>query len=504
MRRITACVLGVLVLLSGCFFTAFAQNDSSAAEYTYPQADVLLIDLVIQPSRYLQMTHSMERKKYPAVVSINGEPAREIGVRARGSMSLDDGMNFASKRIPMELIFDYSDPDGKFRENASLKLINSYTPAKLLTQLIAMQTFSYLGVPAPRIQPAFLRINDVDFGLYLAIEDLNEDFVRNHFGTGTLFRRFNMREQYSGEDVTSQATVTFESVNMKIKADHGTETVRRYEQSRLRGESVEQYLDVDALLRFLACEVFMFDQDGIQYLKNCYFLEHDGKISALPWDQSVVFNVFRTTLREGETYWFYEDQYAINTRFYSQLLQNEAYHARYRQYLRQLNDDFLDPDKFLPWLEEYIRALSPYFQRDNSIGLYSEHIAQDLTTGNELYNDLFGNLLLTFQVYHDETDEILDGKADWYYYPDGLSAVSEGPEFENLEARIYGTDHSIIFRICGNYWKLRRAAVFGKYGPAIWGTGGVFAAVFLLAVTAVRMPKGKSTRGSPRAKEGET
>ena len=503
MRRITASVLGVLFLLSVCCFSAFAQAQSTAADYTYPPQEVLLIDLVIQPYRYLSMTHSTQRRKHPAVVSINGGPAQRIAVRVRGAMSLDDGMNFASKRIPMELLFDDSDPDGKFQGNASLKLINCYTPAKLLTQLIAMQTFRYLGIPTPRMQPAFVRINDVDFGLYLALEDLNEDFVRQHFGSATLYRRFNMREQISGEEAAADSGVTLENVKMKVKADHGVQTLQMYERSRARGESILPYLDADELLRFLACEMFVFDQDGIQYLKNCYFAEHDGKLSALPWDQSVVFNVFQTDRRDDETFLYYEQQYRVGTVMYDQLLRNEESVARYRQYIRQLNDGFLNPDTFLPWLEQYIRFLSPYFQRDNSIGLRSAHMAQDLMSGTNLYDDMSGNLLLTFRVYHDQTDAILSGKADWYSIPDGMSAGAEDPETEADEMRVYGTDHSIVYRICSNYWKKCRQAYYQENASAIGKTGAALAAVFLLTVLSVKMPKGKKPRGSPREKEGE-
>ena len=502
MRRVTACVLAILFLLSGCPFTAFAA-DGSAAAYAYPQDDVLQIDLVMQPYHYLYLTHSRRRKEHPAVVSIDGGPVQEIAVRVRGTMSLDDGMNFASKRIPMELCFDYYNSGEKlYRNNSSLKLINCITPARLLVQLIAMQAFRFLGVPTPRMQPAFVRINDVDFGLYLAVEDLNEDFVRDHFGTGSLYRKFNGRELENGEVDTTDAQVAFDGVQMKVKVDQGTETIRHCAQSLSRGESIEPYLDTDELLRFLACEMFVFDKDGIQYLKNCYFLEYDGRLSALPWDQSEAFLAFHEDVHDGGLYPDYEDRYRQNTAIYRELLQNDAYYAQYRAYVRKLNDEFLNPDIFLPWLESYIRYLSPFFQRDNSIGLRSAHMAADLTSGTGLYGGMSGNLLQTFRVYHDQTDEILSGQAERYTVPDGLS-VGDDSRSKAQEAQIYGTDHSIVFRICTNYWKMRRQAYLQKYETAITVSGGLFAAVFLLTVVSVKMPKGKKPRGSP-AKEGET
>lgn len=468
-----------IVLLSS--FSAFFAH--GADEYVYPEPEVLQIDLVMHPSRYLRMIRSDEKQKQEAVVCMDeGEP-QTIGVQVRGRSSLREGMESASKRIPMELCFDYADPDGTFRGNPSLKLINCLTPARLVTQLVAMQAFAFLDVPAPRTTPAFIRINDTDFGLYLAVEDLNEAFMQNNFGGGSLYRPVSERD-----DPDSRMSDLFEWIDMVAKVDAGHDTIRRYTQARSCGADAEAFLDVDECLRYMACEAFVTNDDCfITNNHNFYVADDHGKLKLTVWDQDCVFTAFSegTSLKKIE-YWAEK-----NNRCYQYLMQNEAYFARFRQYVRQLNDEFLDPDMFLPWLENYIRVLAPYFRRDPTIQMRSDDPFADLTTGNKLYNTLSGNLLLTFRTYHDQLGAQLSGEADGFSIPQGMTIESGELRTDEEVQALRTDDRSVIFRVCAGYWRLRRQTILQNDGKALAAIGAFFALVFAATVFCVYRPAHK-------------
>lgn len=477
MRR-ALCLLCCLLLLPS--FLAFFAVGTDAQAYVYPEPEVLQIDLILQPSRYLRMIHSAEKQKYDAVVCMNeGEP-QPIGVQVRGASSLREGLDMASKRIPMELCFDYADPDGTFRGNPSLKLINCLTPARLMTQLVAMQAFAFLDVPAPRITPAFIRINDTDFGLYLAVEDLNEAFVRNCFGgASSLYRPISEKD-----DRNSRTVYPFEWIDLVAKVDCGSNTIVRYTEARDRGEDAETFLDVDEFLRYMACEAFVMNDDGfLTGNRNFYLADDRGKLQMVAWDQDDVFTAFS----EFDSLEEYE-RFADNNLCFRYLMQNETYRSRYRQYMRELNDGFLDPDAFLPWLENYIRVLAPYFRRDTTIARRSDEPLADLTTGNDLYNTLFGNLPLTFRTYHDQLGAQLSGGADGFSIPQGMTIESNEMKTDEEQKGYKSDGRSIIFRVCAGYWRLRRQAFLQNDGKATIWIGVLFALVFAATLICVYHP----------------
>ena len=471
-RRAFCLLCCAAVLLSVLFFSA-----SAADGYAYPKPEVLQIDLIMQPYRYLKMTHSMEKQKYDAVVCMNeGEPLK-IGVQVRGDRSLKEGMDMPSKRIPLELCFDYADPDGTFRGNPSLKLINCLTPARVLTQLIAMETFAFLDIPTPNTTPAFIRINDTDLGVYLAVEDINEAFAQNHFGGASLYRPVS-----TIRDTDESMRFSFDMITMTAKVDCGSETVERYIEASNSGKNVESFFDTDEFLRFMACETFLMNVDGFLYNnRNFYLADDHGKFKLLPWDKDDVFPVFE----DLENYATVE-HHANKT--FQLLMENETNFARYRDYIRKLNDEFLNPDTFLPWLEEYIEVLSPYFQRDKTIRMGSDNVKADLTTGNELFNTLCGNLPLTFKTYHDEADAVLAGKEDTFYIPEDMTLA---PYECETDAARWKSGFVIPFRICAGYWRLQRQALWKSGGTAISAILVLFALVFVCTILAVFRPMHK-------------
>lgn len=466
------CLLCCLLFLPSAFFFSAGAADA----YDYPEPEVLQIDLVMQPYRYLRMIHSSEKQKYEAVVSINGGEMQQIGVQVRGSGSLKEGMEMPSKRIPMELCFDYADRNGTFRGNPSLKLVNCLTPARVLTQLVAMEAFAFLGIPTPRVTPAFIRINDTDFGVYLAVEDLNEAFAEDRFGSGaSLYRPLSPKD---GPEETE--TFLFDLVPMVTKTDGGSDTIDRYVEARERGEDLEPFYDVDEFLRFMACETFILNDDGfIFYDRNFYLADDHGKLKLLPWDKDDVFSMF-TDLKG-----YREMESRCNTLF-QKLTENGAYYAKYVEYIRRLNDEFLRPDRFLPWLESYIRLLSPYLERDGTIQKFSDDVLAELTTGNALYNTMTGNLLLTFQTYHDQAEAVLDGRAESFSIPPGAALTLYQDEHA---AEPESGGRSVIFRVCAGYWRLQRQAFLHSEGKTTLVIGVFFAAVFILTLICVYRPR---------------
>ena len=475
-NRIPACVLCVLLLHTLLFFSSGAQD-----AYAYPQPEVIQLDLYIQPYRYHRLISSGIKEKHPAFVSVDGGDLQQIDIQIRGESSLESGMGLPSKRLPYELLYGAQYARKSFVENPTVKLINSFTPANLIMQLVAMRAFEYLDIPTPKTVPAFVRINNTDFGLYLVAEAVNETFAEKHFGVcGSIYRLTDPADGFD-PDISS------ERFWLTTKTALGDDTIRGLQQAIQKGEDLERYLDVDEALRFLACETFLFNTDGFMNTDhNTYLCDANGKIVLIPWDEDLVFQVFPETTgadtRIGIRSFNSNRKPLVNL-----LLSNRVYRQQYRHYIRMLNEKFLDPEFFLPWLEQEIRFLAPYFQRDRTILYLTDDVYTQLTQGNELYGGLDGNLLLTLAEYHDQLQQQLEDPQACFQknYPvrtwtsDACSALLQ---------KQFAEGYKIESEICENYWRMRRQFYLQEYGSSLGVCGCLFILVFFIAVLAVYKP----------------
>ena len=337
-----------------------------------------------------------------------------------------------------------------------------------------MQAFAFLGVPAPWLQPAFIRINDTDFGLYLAVEDVNDDFMHNHFGDGSLYRCENAERAVVGH-------------GLYAKVDHGSEAIERLFDVMDQEGDVGVCLDVDEALRFFACETFLYNTDGLAVNKNAYLCESDSGFVLVPWDEEDSFNVFDTDAQSGKRIRSFEEKAALLFRL---LLRDESRRDRYYAYIRRLNDEFLNPDTFLPWLENYIRFLAPYFRRDPTILYNPDDIVAELTQGDGIFNSMTGNLLLSFREYHDQLNEQFHDPDACFHVESSRIQTWSDEELQKMNDK-YLASGKLRRRICAGYWRIRRQAYFEMYGRQTIVIGAAFAAVFTAALCAVFVPRSK-------------
>lgn len=510
-KRKQLCRKGISVLLccftavSVCLAAVYAEPDTDlkvGSGYQYPKTEVMQLDIVMKPKDFWKMSHvSVQnkedahserlddiKKKYDAFVSVNGSEFQEVCVRLRGSSSLDIGLIKPIKRLPFEICFDHVNPNGAYNGNPSLKLISCDSPAGLFTELIAMETFRFMGIPTPEITPAFVRINDQDFGVYLAVEDTNAAFVHKYYdGTGSLYS-----VKHVNDDEVFYESVLFEV--LKIKVDHGNDTMDQMEKAAAQGKTIEPFLNVDEFLRFLACEAFIYDLDGVCQMHNFILYDDHGRFEMIPWDKDLVFQVFSET--EIRSLSQYNNRLSPALSQITQLPENRA--ALYR-YIQSLNDTFLDPATFLPWLQQIIRAVCPYMQRDAAFSRKSDHIYEDLTTKRNLFNGTEGNLLLSFKTIHEQIQLQLQDETATYHIPSNCT-VSDAKNSIKEPKKDYRYGRQEVLRICAGYWKLSRQVFWQEYGMLTIYIGGVF--ILFLCISIISTHISKIGARSPKTREG--
>ena len=137
-------------------------------------------------------------------------------------------------------------------------------------------------------------------------------------------------------------------------------------------EEIEEVLDVDQALRFIAASGLILHLDNyIGVGHNNYIYEAGGKFTILAWDTNMAFGTFNQGIRKEGLINFYIDQptagplnrYPIVDR----LLKHKPYFDRYIGYVKELMDGAFSLDVILPRIDQLVEMVRPYARADTEM-----------------------------------------------------------------------------------------------------------------------------------------
>jgi uncharacterized protein (TIGR03437 family) len=248
---------------------------------------------------------------YPAQFNWNGQIVANAGIRSRGSGSRSEA------KPNLKVAFDKYDSKQQFFGLVSVILKANNQDASLLREVITMNLYRRMGVPAPREAPARLYINGEFFGAYTLVEAIDEAFLLRNFGedTGYLYDWEETRTdvgyhfEYLGPDPASYSPLMWVPSNHKKDPDPAVieAMVRAINQSSDAGfeEAVSQYLDLKQFMTYIAVEKFVGEWDGVLGLNfgmsnfNSYRFAGTTLFQFLPWDKDLSFSWDRHPIMDG-------------------------------------------------------------------------------------------------------------------------------------------------------------------------------------------------------------
>lgn len=301
-----------------------------------------------------------EDKEYvECSVTIDGEKIEDVGIRAKGKSSLDRVSSSNSNRYSFKIEFDQYDDSKNYHGLDKLNLNNIISDPTYMKDYIVYQAMDEFGVDAPLCSYAYITVNGEDWGLYLAIEGVEESFLQRNYGSnyGELYKpdstnkekdnlqdddNFNTKDaqNQTNQDVPVNKTAN-PDFNMEetpkqaapngggdMKGDIGSDDVKlKYiddnpesysnifenaktdvteaDQQRLiaslkalnQGENIEEIVDVDKVIRYFVVHNFVCNGDSYTgtSVHNYYLYEEDGKLCMIPWDYNEAFGTFNNS-----------------------------------------------------------------------------------------------------------------------------------------------------------------------------------------------------------------
>ena len=203
--KIVAAVMAAAVCLCLCAvafsgqLTAWAGDKGIAQEYEtalFDTSSILSVNIQMDEADWNDMLENATAEAYyQCNVEVNGTMFYQVGIRPKGNTSLSAIANDdTTDRYSFKLEFDhYVDGQTCFGLD-KLILNNNYADATNLKEALIYDMYQYLGADASLYNYAKISVNGEYWGVYLALEGVEDSFQLRNYGTesGELYKPESM------------------------------------------------------------------------------------------------------------------------------------------------------------------------------------------------------------------------------------------------------------------------------------------------------------------------
>ena len=353
------------------------------------------------------LTNAAAEEYYQCDVEIGGTTFYRVAIRPKGNTSLTSiASDPTTDRYSFKLEFDhYVDGQTCFGLD-KLILNNNYADATNMKEALIYDMYQYLGADASLYNYAKISVNGEYWGVYLALEAVEDSFLLRNYGVqdGELYKPDSMniggggdpggdfkaddmdfenmtppdmdREDapqppdssgerpaenfdfpdgkggfsmsgggadlnYTDDELDSYETIWDGEITDTTKADH--KRVVTALKNISEGNDLEDYMDVDNLLRYMAVHVFSVNEDSLSGMMahNYYLYEAGGKLNLIPWDYNLALGGMGRSNDATSVVNSAIDNAFSGTNFFDTLMADETCHSRYYAYLQQLVSEYI-------------------------------------------------------------------------------------------------------------------------------------------------------------------
>lgn len=374
--------------------------------------EVMSIDITMDEDEFNTMLDSaLSEEYYVCDVEINGETVHNVAIRPKGNTSLMSiAMDDTTDRYSFKLEFDHFVDGQTCYGLDKLILNNNYADATNMKEAIIYDMFQFLGADASLYNYAAVYINGEYWGVYLALEGVEDSFMLRNYGTqdGELYKpelmgmgggegfempsgfdlsdmpappegfdpenmpappdfgdfdpenmpdfgemggAFSMGANgsdlnYTDDDPDSYSTIWDNEVTGTSSGDH--RRVVTAIKNINEGTDLEKYLDTDNILRYMAVHTFAVNMDSLSgnMFHNYYLYEYNGQLNIFPWDYNLSFGGMGMSADATDMVNDAIDTPFDGTDFFDALLENEEYLEIYHGYLDQLVNEYVKSGRF--------------------------------------------------------------------------------------------------------------------------------------------------------------
>ncbi len=225
-------------------------------------------------------------------VLYDGELVDSVGVRFKGFSS------YWGSDVKKSIKLDFNEfVSGKKLDGLKkLNLNNGEGDPSVNRDFICFNTMRQNGVRAPRVAHARVYLNDIYWGLYTVVEQIDDTFLKNNFqdGSGNLFKNIGWTElTYNGPNefdyVDEIELKTNETENDWSGFINFVDVLNNSSNGQFK-DAIAEVLNVNLFLRALAIDVVTDNWDSyMEHGRNFYIYQDptNNKMQWIPWDYNL-------------------------------------------------------------------------------------------------------------------------------------------------------------------------------------------------------------------------
>ncbi|MFM2394890.1 MAG: hypothetical protein RLZZ546_2873 [Bacteroidota bacterium] len=356
----------------------------------YDQSEVKILKIYFKESNYWQLLKNNYNSKNDLMCRLVYEDVSydSVGIRFKGQTSYKGGpggnpSDANSEKKSFNISLDAFVSGRQIKGFQTLNLNNSFADPSFMREVFYYDNLRN-HCPAAKSNFVHLFINDLDWGIYQNVQQLNKDFLKEWWPSndGTNWRADSPSGSFGGNtgpnwgDGTAALNYLGQDSNqykkyytLKSSSEvdpwqdliEATEVLNKTTIENLPIEAAK-YFDLDRILWHLAGEVLFADDDSYIYKgKMDYCLYKDletGRISLFDYDGNSI-------LDSRNLSWspFYNES-KVNYPLMNKLLKNKYLRQRYLAHLRTLINEYFDPEVANQKIDNYASLIDLIVKND--------------------------------------------------------------------------------------------------------------------------------------------
>ena len=360
-----------------------------------------LVNIIISDSDWKDLINNpLNKTKYKVDVEIDGIKFNDVSFKTKGNSSLEKIANgpkggLASNRYSFKINFSKYNKEQSYFGLDKLNLNNIYGDATYLNDFMSYEIFRKVGINAPLDSFVFVKINGKDFGLYLAVEEIEDSFMERNNLEGILYKPEQEAGMdngaslmYKGEDISNYSNIIDNAQNTSTKEDQYRliDSIRKLNNN----ENLENVVDIDEVIRYFVAHNYVLSYDSYTggSIHNYYLLENNGKLSIIPWDYNLAFGKY--SMSEDATFIV---NFGIDAPLYKAkeeerplwyfIVNNEEYLNRYHEIMNDLIVNYFESGEYDKQIDKTYNLISYYIENDPSAFYSFDEVNQAVKTLKE-------------------------------------------------------------------------------------------------------------------------
>ena len=195
-EKICVIITAVAVLITVLFMNGKSLGIKTTGPVSFSYENTLFDDsyvhtLDIEMDDWDSFIETATSEEYSAAnVTIDGEKVKNVGIRGKGNTSLSTVSQLGSERYSLKIEFDAYEASGNYHGLDKLCLNNLIQDYTMMKDYLAYKLMNEFGADAPLVSFCYVTVNGQDWGLFLAVEAVEDSFLERNYGSnfGDLYK----------------------------------------------------------------------------------------------------------------------------------------------------------------------------------------------------------------------------------------------------------------------------------------------------------------------------